>query len=76
MFPNLLAEMARSFMTMKTLAEATGIGYETLKNKMAGETEFKRSEMIAIKKVFPEFTMDYLFSKEPITKEPMVVAGE
>ncbi len=71
MFPNLLAEMARSFMTMKTLAEATGIGYETLKDRMSGVSEFRRSEMIAIKQVFPEYTMDYLFAKEP-----MVAAGE
>lgn len=76
MFPNLLAEMARHYITMKMLAEATGIGYETLKDRMSGVSEFRRSEMVAIKQVFPEFTMDYLFSKEPITKEPMVTAGE
>lgn len=40
--------------------------YESLKNKMAGNTEFKRSEMLAIKAQFPNFTMDYLFSTEDI----------
>lgn len=51
-------------MSIKALAEATGIGYESMKNKMSGATEFKRSEMIQIKKEFPECTLDYLFATE------------
>lgn len=66
MFPNLSAEMARKHMTLKALSEATNINYETLKDRMQGVSEFRRSEMIAIKSVFPEFTMDYLFAKEAI----------
>lgn len=50
MFNNLNAEMARKKVSIKALAEATGINYESLKNKMSGTTEFKRSEMIQIKK--------------------------
>lgn len=53
-------------MTLKALSEATGIGYETLKDRIQGVSEFRRSEMVAIKEVFPEFTMDYLFSKQAI----------
>ena len=71
MFPNLSAEMARIRMTLKALSAETGIGYESLKNKVAGITEFKRDEMIKIKKVFPECTMDYLFASDddiPIRK--------
>ena len=49
-FNNLNAEMARKKVSIKALAEATGINYESLKNKMSGTTEFKRSEMIQIKK--------------------------
>lgn len=64
MFNNLNAELARKKMTMKKLSEDTGIPYESLKNKMSGATEFKRSEMILIKKVFPECSLDYLFSTE------------
>lgn len=64
MFNNLNAEMARRKMSIKALAEATGIGYESMKNKMSGATEFKRSEMIQIKKEFPECTLDYLFETE------------
>ena len=64
MFNNLNAEMARRKMSIKALAEATGIGYESMKNKMSGATELKRSEMIQIKKEFPECTLDYLFATE------------
>ena len=64
MFPNLNAEMGRRKMTIKSLSEETGINYESLKNKMSGATEFKRSEMLAIKTSFPGFSLDYLFSTE------------
>lgn len=63
-FKNLNAEMARNNMTIKSLAEKTGIGYESLKNKMSGATEFKRSEMVAIKREFPDCSMEYLFKTE------------
>ena len=68
MFPNLSAEMARSRMNLKMLSSETEIGYESLKNKMNGTTEFKRDEMIKIKKVFQECTMDYLFASEEDTE--------
>ena len=64
MFNNLNAEMARRKMSIKALAEATGIGYESMKNNMTGATEFKRSESIQIKKEVPECTLDYLFATE------------
>ena len=56
--------MARKKVSIKALAEATGINYESLKNKMSGTTEFKRSEMIQIKKEFPDYSLDYLFATE------------
>lgn len=58
--------MARKKMTIKELSKKTNMTYESLKNKMAGNTEFKRSEMLAIKAQFPNCTMDYLFSTEDI----------
>lgn len=62
MFPNLNAEMAREKLTIKSLAEISGINYESLKLKLRGVTEFKLCEMIAIKKkAFPDKTLDYLF---------------
>lgn len=65
-FNNLNAEMARRKMSMKALAEATGISYESMKNKMSGVTEFKRSEMIQVKKEFPDCSLDYLFATEEL----------
>lgn len=64
MFNNLNAEMARKKLSMKALAEKTGINYESLKNKLSGATEFKRSEMLRIKEEFPEYSLDYLFATE------------
>ncbi|WP_302597516.1 helix-turn-helix transcriptional regulator [uncultured Clostridium sp.] len=64
MFNNLNAEMARKKISIKALAEATGINYESLKNKMSGTTEFKRSEMVRIKKEFSNCSLDYLFATE------------
>ena len=64
MFCKLNAEMASKKMTIKVLAEKTGINYESLKNKMSGITEFKRSEMKSIKSEFPGCSMDYLFATE------------
>lgn len=61
MFPNLSAELARKKMSMKDLSENTDIGYESMKNKMKGKTEFTRAEMVRIKKEFPGCSMDYLF---------------
>lgn len=64
MFPNLNAEMGRRKMSMKALAAKAGIGYESFKNKMAETTEFKRSEMVAIKNEFPGCSLDYLFATQ------------
>ena len=64
MFSNLNAEIGRRKMTIKALAQLTGIKYESLKNKMSGVTEFKRSEMLLIKQQLPECTLDYLFETE------------
>lgn len=64
MFPNLNAELARNKLTVKSLSKITGINYESLKNKVSGKTEFKRSEMYQIKKdAFPEYSIDYLFAE-------------
>lgn len=69
MFNNLNAEMARKKLTIKALAEKTGMNYESLKNKLSGVTEFKRSEMLSIKSEFPECSLDYLFATADDGKE-------
>lgn len=69
MFNNLNAEMARKKLTIKALAEKIGMNYESMKNKLSGVTEFKRSEMISIKNEFPDCSLDYLFATEDDRKE-------
>ena len=69
MFNNLNAEMGRRNLTMKALSNLSGIGYESLKNKMSGNTEFKRNEMISIKRQFPQCSMDYLFATDEASEE-------
>lgn len=65
MFPNLSAEMGRKKLTVKKLSEVSGINYESLKLKVRGVTEFKRGEMVSIKKsAFPDKTLDYLFQTD------------
>lgn len=62
MFPNLNAELARHNLSIRDLSNLTGIKYDSLRNKMSGNTEFKRSELFFIKtKVFPYKSIDYLF---------------
>ena len=69
MFSNLSAEMARRNMTIEDLSVKTNISYESMKNKMSGATEFKRSEMLAIKNVFPKYDLDYLFENAEEVEE-------
>lgn len=65
MFPNLSAEMGRAKLSIKNLADLTGINYDTLKLKFRGITEFKLCEMVEIKrKAFPDKTLDYLFATD------------
>ena len=62
MFPNLLAEMAANGqITQKSLAQELGLTEKTMSAKLTGQTEFKLSEMIAIKHKFNK-SLDYLFS--------------
>ena len=46
--------------------------YESLKNKVSGNTEFKRSEMLLVKAVFPNCSLDYLFETAQVDEEGVV----
>jgi len=62
MFGNLRAEMARIPKSGREVADAVGITPSAFYDKMAGRTEFKRSEMTLIRNVFFKgFTVDFLF---------------
>ena len=62
MFGNLRAEMARIPISGRVVADTVGITPSSFYDKMAGRTEFKRSEMALIRnQFFKEFTVDFLF---------------
>lgn len=51
-------------MTGKELAKALGISTKTVYNKLRGRTEWTLSEIKRIGDMFPEYTIDFLFSTE------------
>ena len=70
MFNNLLAEMARININKTLLANKLNMGYETIRAKFSGRTEWTRKEMVDIKNTFfPNLTLDYLFEKNDSTHE-------
>ena len=63
MFPNLLAEMAANGqITQKALAAELGLSEKTMGAKMAGQADFKYSEMKKLQRKFHK-SLDYLFSE-------------
>ena len=64
MFGNLQAEMARRGLTGRAVAKFIGVQELTMYNKLNGTTEFKLSEMEAIKNLLEsDDSMDYLFKR-------------
>lgn len=65
MYRVLKGEMVKAGMTVPKLAEKIGVSERTLRNKIAGKTEFLFSEVLEIHKVIaPELSMDVLFKRE------------
>lgn len=65
MFDTLKIEILRAKTNQGELAKAIGISYNAFNNKMNGKTEFKRSEMLAIKKELgSRKPLEELFNKE------------
>jgi len=62
MFNNLRAEMARIPKSGREVADVIEITPSAFYDKMAGRTEFKRSEMVLIRnRFFKGMTIDFLF---------------
>lgn len=61
MFFGLTIEMAKTDMETSDLAKALGINPKAAKKKLKGKSDFTMTEMVKIKKIFPEKTLDYLF---------------
>jgi DNA-binding XRE family transcriptional regulator len=65
MFNNLKIEMLRAKTNQGELAKAIGISRNALSTKMRGKTEFRMSEMLAIKKELgSRKPLEELFDKE------------
>jgi DNA-binding Xre family transcriptional regulator len=61
-YPNLDAEMARRRIDRQDLAEATGIAYKSISQRLNGTIDFSVTEAKKIQDLFDgEFTIEYLF---------------
>lgn len=66
-YPNLLAEMARTRIPAGKIAEGIGVNPATLSAKMNNKNRLKFAEAAKIRdRFFPEFAIDYLFSQTPM----------
>jgi len=65
MYKNLMAEMTRRDVTRHQLADALGITFNTVTNKISGRFEFTLAEARTIKcKFFPDIRFEELFEFE------------
>lgn len=72
LYPNLSAELARSNQSVRALAEYLKMTNQNLYSKLRGDSLLSERDMKGIQRFFIEkaggtFTMDYLFSNEPLT---------
>lgn len=61
---NLRMAMAVRKITVRALADILSVSEATLNNKLEKRTEFLLSEMVKIRRLFPEYNADWLFSVE------------
>lgn len=65
MYKNLQILMIINNVTDEDIASALKITLKAVRYRLSGETEFKRSEMLIIKKqLFPKYTLDQLFDDD------------
>ena len=64
MYFNILAEMARAGMTREVLAKKLHVSLPTLRDKLAGKTDFKLSEIKILISIFGNnVSFEYLFEE-------------
>ncbi len=65
MYKNLQILMINNNLSEKDIAETLNLTLKAIQHRFKGNTEFKRSEMLIIKKkLFPTYTLDQLFDDE------------
>lgn len=65
MFSGIDIERARDKMSIKKLAEKTGIKYDAMLCKLNGKTEFTRSEMLKVQRAFSKYVpLEELFFED------------
>ena len=65
MHSELIKIMKKTNITQKQIAELLNIRQATVSDKVQGKSQFNFEEALKIKKVFfPEYDLEYLFSKE------------
>lgn len=72
LYPNLNAELARNNYSVRVLADYLGMTTQNLYSKLRGASLLSEKDMKGIQRFFLEtvggaFSMDYLFSNEPIS---------
>ncbi|MEG0874627.1 MAG: helix-turn-helix transcriptional regulator [Clostridiales bacterium] len=60
---NLFYEMRIRNITQKHLSGCLNKSEKTIGNKLSGKTDFTREEMLAIQKLMPDCSLDYLFGE-------------
>lgn len=65
MYKNLQILMINNNITEDDIARELNITTKAIKHRLTGNTDFKRSEMLVIKKkLFPNYTLDQIFDDE------------
>lgn len=63
MYENLKAQLEKRSISVAHYAKILGISEKTARNKLNGITEFNWTEVQETKKLFSEYTYEYLFNK-------------
>lgn len=63
-YPTLISEMSKRGIKKKELAEATGLCYRTVANRLSGKSDFTLPDAQAIRnRFFPGMDYDVLFAR-------------
>lgn len=65
MFGNLANAINRKGLTDERVAATLGIHRETLRRKLQGSNDFTLEEVRKLNALFPEYSFDFLYAKEP-----------